>query len=77
MNREKKQLGADDFEKAVKMLDREIGKNELLIAFAPITLLSAGGFLAVNYLKNRESTMDLDYFLEPQWAHDDDIRMML
>lgn len=51
-----------------------MGKSEWLTAFAPITLLSAGGFLAVNYLGNRESTSDLDYFLEPQWANDDDIK---
>lgn len=28
----------------------------------------------INYLRNRESTGDLDYFLEPQWAHDIDIK---
>lgn len=53
-----------------------MGKNEWLSAFAPITLVSAG-FLAVNYLKNRESTGDLDYFLEPQWAHDNGIKAPL
>ena len=54
-----------------------MGKDEWLIAFAPITLLSAGGFLAVNFLQNRESTGDLDYFLEPQWADDMDIKQPL
>lgn len=28
----------------------------------------------INYLRNRESTGDLDYFLEPQWAHDIDMK---
>lgn len=51
-----------------------MGKDEWLIAFAPITLISTGGFLATNFFRNRESTGDLDYLLEPQWAHDNDIK---
>lgn len=51
-----------------------MGKDEWLVAFAPITLLSAGGFLAVNFMRNRESTGDFDYLLEPQWARDNDIK---
>ncbi|KAE8131593.1 hypothetical protein BDV38DRAFT_275814 [Aspergillus pseudotamarii] len=74
MSREGNRLGAEDFNKGLEALDNEMGKDEWLIAFAPITLLSAGGFLAVNFLKNRESTQDLDYLLEPQWAHDNDVR---
>ncbi|KAB8239246.1 hypothetical protein ETB97_010267 [Aspergillus alliaceus] len=74
MDREGKRLGAEDFNKGLEALDNEMGKDEWLIAFAPITLLSAGGFLAVNFLKNRESTEDLDYLLEPQWAHDNDVK---
>lgn len=54
-----------------------MSKNEWFIAFAPITLLSAGGFLAMEYLKNRESTGDLDYIIEPQRANDDDIKLPL
>ncbi|QSS51773.1 hypothetical protein I7I53_07196 [Histoplasma capsulatum var. duboisii H88] len=54
-----------------------MGRDPWICAFAPITLLSAGGFLAVSYLKNRESTSDLDYFLEPQWADDEDIKKPL
>ena len=37
-----------------------MGENPWLIAFAPIRLITAGGFVAVSYLKNRESTGDLD-----------------
>lgn len=51
-----------------------MGKDEWLFAFSPITLLSAGGFLAVNLFRNRESTEDLDYLIEPKWTHDDDIK---
>lgn len=58
----------------LKSLDDEMGQDEWLIAFAPITLLSAGGFLAVSFFRNRESTGDLDYLIEPQWAHDNDIK---
>ncbi|KAF9893923.1 Chitin synthase, class 1 [Aspergillus nanangensis] len=62
------------FGPGLEVLDSEMGKDEWLIAFAPITLLSAGGFLAVNFFRNRDSTGDLDYLLEPQWAHDNDIK---
>lgn len=54
-----------------------MGKDDWLIAFAPITLLSAGGFLAVSFFRNRESTGDLDYLIEPQWAHDKDVKAPL
>ncbi|KKZ62406.1 hypothetical protein EMCG_03182 [[Emmonsia] crescens] len=73
MDWKKKIFDAEDFKKGIETLDNEMGKNEWLNAFAPITLLSAGGFLAVTYFGNRKSTGDLDYFLEPQWAHDKDI----
>lgn len=62
------------YNQGLEALDAEMGKDQWLIAFAPITLLSAGGFLAVNFLRNRKSTGDLDYLLEPQWAHDNDIK---
>ncbi|KAK2758615.1 hypothetical protein FQN54_003305 [Arachnomyces sp. PD_36] len=70
----KLRFGAEDFRKGIETLDKEMGKSEWLSAFAPITILSSGGFLAVNYLGNRETTADLDYCLEPQWVHDDDIK---
>lgn len=61
----------------LEALDDEITKDGWLTAFAPFTLLAAGGFLAVSYLKSRESTDDLDYLLEPQWAQDNDIKRPL
>lgn len=54
-----------------------MGKDDWLIAFAPITLISTGGFLATNYFRNRDSTSDLDYLLEPQWASDNDVKRPL
>lgn len=54
-----------------------MGKDDWLIAFAPITLISTGGFLATNYFHNRDSTSDLDYLLEPQWASDNDVKRPL
>jgi hypothetical protein len=40
-------------------------------------LLSAGGFLAVTLLRNRQATGDLHYLLEPQWAYDNDVKKPL
>ncbi|KXG46669.1 uncharacterized protein PGRI_055250 [Penicillium griseofulvum] len=51
-----------------------MGKDEWLIAFALITLLSARGFLAVSFFRNRESNGYLDYLIEPQWMHDNDAK---
>lgn len=61
----------------LQVLDNEMGQDDWLIAFAPITLISTGGFLATNLFHNRESTGDIDYLLEPQWAHDNDIKKPL
>lgn len=33
--------------------------------------------MAVTFLKCRKSTEDFDYLLEPQWAHDDDVKKPL
>lgn len=51
-----------------------MGKFDFIVAFAPIKLITAGGFLAVNCLKNRETTKDLNYLLDPEWATDEDIK---
>jgi hypothetical protein len=50
-----------------------MGQNAWLIAFAPIRLITAGGFVAVSYLKNRDSTGDLDFLIDPEFAGDKDI----
>lgn len=54
-----------------------MGSNPWLVAFAPIRILTAGGFLAVSYLKNRDSTGDLDYLMEPEYVGDEDIQRAL
>ncbi|KAL4780844.1 hypothetical protein BJX76DRAFT_337007 [Aspergillus varians] len=67
-------LDANALQKALQALDEELGKFDFIVAFAPIKLITAGGFLAVNYLNNRESTKDLNYLLDPEWATDEDIK---
>ena len=54
-----------------------MSKDDFLAAFAPINVVTVGGFLAVTYFKNREATGDLDYMIEPQWAQDDEIKSPL
>ncbi|KAJ5677801.1 uncharacterized protein N7477_003434 [Penicillium maclennaniae] len=77
MEKVKRRFCADDFQRGLEVLDGEMGKDDWLIAFAPITLISTGGFLATNFFHNRESTGDLDYLLEPQWASDNDVKRPL
>ncbi|TVY14152.1 hypothetical protein LARI1_G007779 [Lachnellula arida] len=73
----KKFLKAEDFEKALKRLNKEMSKDNFLAAFAPINIVTIGGFLAVTYFKNRNATGDLDYIIDPQWAQDDEIKVPL
>ena len=50
----------------------------MVVAFAPITMVAAGGgVLAVMHLNSRAATGDLDFLLDPEWAFDDDIRSPL
>ncbi|KAL2868709.1 uncharacterized protein BJX67DRAFT_34743 [Aspergillus lucknowensis] len=74
MSEPEQPLDASDFQRALKALDEELGKFEFIVAFAPIKLITAGGFLAANYLKNRDTTKDLNYLLDPEWATDEDIK---
>ncbi|KAI1993894.1 hypothetical protein LOZ53_001981 [Ophidiomyces ophidiicola] len=70
-------LDAAAFEKGLKAVDEELNKYAMVVAFAPIKLMAAGGFLAVNYLRNRGATGDIDYLLDPEWEVDDDIKIPL
>ncbi|KAL4929250.1 uncharacterized protein BDV17DRAFT_262187 [Aspergillus undulatus] len=70
-------LDANAIQEALQALDEELGRFDFIVAFAPIKLITAGGFLAVNYLKNRETTKDLNYLLDPEWATDEDIKAPL
>ncbi|KAF7912673.1 uncharacterized protein EAF01_001694 [Botrytis porri] len=77
ISNKKRFLRADDFHHGLQELDKEMGHDEFLVGFAPIEIITAGGFLAVCYLKNRESTGDLDYIIDPEWATDADIQVPL
>ncbi|KAL4797426.1 hypothetical protein BDV19DRAFT_45306 [Aspergillus venezuelensis] len=67
-------LDVNAIQEALQALDEELGRFDFIVAFAPIKLITAGGFLAVNYLRNRDTTKDLNYLLDPEWATDEDIK---
>lgn len=77
MQRRKQYLEAEDFYKGLELLDTKLAAVPVVVAFAPIKVIAAGGFFAVAHLKNRQTTKDLDYLLEPDWAGDDDIKRSL
>lgn len=56
------------------LLDAKLGGNPVIAAFPPMRLVVAGGFFAVAHLKNRQSTQDLDYLLDPELATNEDVR---
>jgi hypothetical protein len=58
-------------------LDVEMSQGPWIIAFAPIRVITAGGFLAVSYLKNGESTGDIDNLIDPEFAGDEIIKKSL
>ncbi|KAL4957530.1 hypothetical protein BDW69DRAFT_156058 [Aspergillus filifer] len=70
----KKYLNEEDFRKGLEALDKEMGQSPWLKAFAPIKLVAAGGFLAISYLRNRETTGDLDYLIDPEFVGDSDVQ---
>lgn len=51
-----------------------MGQDVWLAAFAPIRIITAGGFLAVSYLKNRDSTGDIDYLIDPEFVEDKEVQ---
>jgi len=71
---EKQQLSAQNFWQGLELLDAEFEKSELLCALAPIRIMSAGGFLSIAYFENRESTVDLDYCLDPELFDNEDVK---
>lgn len=68
---------APNFGPGLELLDTKLAAVPVVVAFAPIKVIAAGGFFAVAHLKNRQTTKDLDYLLEPDWAGDDDIKRSL
>ncbi|KAJ5091892.1 hypothetical protein NUU61_006762 [Penicillium alfredii] len=74
MSAQKKYLNAKDFEDGLAALDTAMGQDVWLAAFAPIRIITAGGFLAVSYLKNRDSTGDIDYLIDPEFVGDKEVQ---
>jgi hypothetical protein len=54
-----------------------MSKDDFLNAFAPINIVTVGGFVAVKYFKNRMAIGDLDYIIDPEWIRDDEIKAPL
>ncbi len=52
---------------ALAALDVQIGKSELLMSVAPIRLMSVGGFVSVKLFQNRNSTIDVDCLMDPNF----------
>ncbi|KAL3464492.1 hypothetical protein BJX64DRAFT_91810 [Aspergillus heterothallicus] len=77
MTERKEFLDLRDFEQGLVALDAEMGRNPWLVAFAPIKFVTAGGFLALSYLKCRDTTGDLDYLIDPEFSGDQDIQRAL
>jgi hypothetical protein len=55
-------------------LDAKLGEDPFIIAFAPITLMASGGFFAMTHFQTRKTTEDLDHIVDPEWAHDEEIK---
>ncbi|EEQ35607.1 hypothetical protein McanMca71_002986 [Microsporum canis] len=70
---DRRTLTIEEMQKGLAELDSAMGENEMIYAFSPITVISPGGFLAVSYLKSRETTEDIDIIIDPQWTGDKDI----
>ncbi|KAI1975139.1 hypothetical protein LOZ51_002213 [Ophidiomyces ophidiicola] len=68
------EFSAKEFQLALELLDTEIGKSKNLRKAAPIKLVCAGGYVAVSYFRNRSSTQDIDYVLDPQIENVEKIR---
>ena len=50
-----------------------MGKNDMIYAFSPVTVISPGGFLAVSYFGNRATTENIDIFIDPEYVNDEEI----
>jgi hypothetical protein len=61
------------FTAGLSALDDAMGKNRMIYAFSPITVISPGGFLAVSYFGNRATTEDIDIFIDPEHVRDKEI----
>ena len=50
-------------------LDAKLGQSKQVRKVAPIKLVSTGGFVAVTYFGNRETTHDIDCMIDPQLSN--------
>ncbi|KAK2813858.1 hypothetical protein FQN50_000259 [Emmonsiellopsis sp. PD_5] len=66
-------LDKDKMERGVAALDEAMGKDPLIYAYSPITMISPGGYPAVTYFRNRATTEDIDIIIDPEHASDKDI----
>ncbi|KAK2739953.1 hypothetical protein FQN57_006272 [Myotisia sp. PD_48] len=58
-----REFSASEFQSALEILDAQLGTSRHV---SPIKLVCAGGYVAVSYLRNRLSTRDIDYFIDPE-----------
>ncbi|KAM3452100.1 hypothetical protein MY3296_004837 [Beauveria thailandica] len=70
----KTKFSAEEFDQALRDLDVEIGKSKNMSKIKPVQLLSAGGFVAVTLFRNRDSTDDIDYIINPDTPNVDKIK---
>ncbi|KAK2768201.1 hypothetical protein FQN54_000053 [Arachnomyces sp. PD_36] len=70
---ETRKFTVEEFQQALQTLDDRLGENPFVVAFAPIRIISPGGFAAISYFKNRATTEDIDFIIDPEWSRDEDI----
>jgi hypothetical protein len=58
-------------------LDIELEKLQLPASVIPIRLISFNSYLAVKYFRNRESTFDVDYVLNPELENINQIKQAI
>ncbi|EEQ87576.1 hypothetical protein RJZ56_001386 [Blastomyces dermatitidis] len=66
-------LDKDKMSQGLEALDKALGEDEMIYAFSPITMVSAGGYLAVSYFQNRSTTEDIDVIIDPEHASDKEL----
>ncbi|PGH29216.1 hypothetical protein GX50_08051 [[Emmonsia] crescens] len=64
-------------ERGLVALDEAMGKDLMIHAFSPITMISPGGYIAVTYFENRISTEDIDVIIDPDYAGERDLLNLL
>ncbi|KAI9890927.1 MAG: hypothetical protein M1814_003426 [Vezdaea aestivalis] len=65
MAADKVEFSEADLDSALAVLDSQIAKSKNLSTVLPIKIVATGGFVALKVLKNRQSTQDLNFILDP------------